>query len=195
MKFLKRITLAATLAFAAPAMADGHAGWKSVGDQSRVAFGSVKKDVIGEIHHFNAVSGTVNEKGEMKIDIDLSSVETNIDIRNERMQKHVFQEGAATASISGTIDMAELEGLKPGDTTLVDVEAKLSFVGVENDIDAEMMVARLSDNRVLVTTADFIMLTTADLGIDAGINELMKLAKLPGITRVTPVAIRMVFEK
>ena len=58
-----------------------------------------------------------------------------------------------------------------------------------------MLVARLSENSVLVTTADFIMLSTEDLGINAGIDKLMTLAKLPGITRVTPVSVRMVFNK
>ena len=39
------------------------------------------------------------------------------------------------------------------------------------------------------------MVSTDELGIDAGIDKLMELAGLPGITRVAPVTIRMVFEK
>lgn len=122
-------------------------------------------------------------------------VETNIDIRNERIGEHVFQKGAATAVVTGSIDMEEINGLKLGETKVVEIEAALAFAGSENDINVEMLVAKLSENRVLVTTADFMMLSTEDLGIDAGVDMLMKLAKLPGITRVTPVAVRMVFEK
>lgn len=195
MKLFSTLSLATVLVLSAPAFADGHTEWKSVADQSSIAFGSVKKNVVGEVHHFENVTGSVSEKGELKITIDLRSVQTNIDIRNERMAKHVFVDAAAPATLSGTIDMAALDELKPGDTALVDLEAKLSFIGVENDIEAEMLVARLSDNRVLVTTADFIMLSTEDLGINAGIDKLMQLAKLPGITRVAPVSVRMVFEK
>ena len=58
-----------------------------------------------------------------------------------------------------------------------------------------MLVAPLSPNRVLVTTSDFIFVSTADLGIDEGVDMLMSLAKLPGITRTTPISVRMVFEK
>ena len=192
MKILKGLFLGAALFVGStPAMAD----WKSVDAMSQVAFGSIKKDVVGEVHHFSGVKGSVSDAGMLKIDIDLASVETNIDIRNERMAKHVFAEGTATASITGEIDMSEINGLKPGEMTVVEVEAQLAFAGSENDIDAEMLVARMSDNRVLVTTSDFIMISTEDLGIDAGIDELMKLASLPGITRVTPVSIRMVFDK
>jgi len=147
------------------------------------------------VHHFTKVNGTVSDAGALNINIDLSSVQTNIDIRNERMTEHVFQSGKATATLSGEIDMSEVNGMKVGETKIMEIEATLSFVGVENDVDANMLVARLSENRVLVTTADFVMLSTEDLEIDPGINKLMELAKLPGITRVTPVSARMVFEK
>jgi hypothetical protein len=195
MKFFASLLCGASLLLATPVFADGHAAWKSVADESRVAFGSIKKNTAGEVHHFNTVSGTVSETGELALTIDLASVETNIDIRNERMGEHVFQKGAATAVVTGTIDMEEVSDLKQGETRVVEIEATLAFAGSENDIDVEMLVAKLSENRVLVTTADFIMLSTEDLGIDAGVDMLMKLAKLPGITRVTPVAVRMVFEK
>ncbi|WP_238840792.1 YceI family protein [Roseobacter cerasinus] len=182
--------LSATTAFAG-----GHANWTSVDAQSSVGFASIKNDSFGELHHFSAVTGTVSEAGALNIAIDLSSVETNIDIRNERMIEHVFQAGAATATLTGEIDMAEVSGLAVGDTALVDVEGTLAFVGIETDVETEMLVARLGEDRVLVTTADFILLSTEDLGIDAGIDKLMELASLDGITRVSPVSIRMVFEK
>ena len=195
MKLLSSLAVAASLMVASPVFAGGHITWNSVDAESRVAFGSIKKNVAGEVHHFNKVSGVVKEKGEMTITIDLASVQTNIDIRDERMGKHVFQEGKATAVITGTIDMEEVDSMKPGETKVVEIEANLEFAGSENEIEAEMLVARLSENRVLVTTADFLMLSTEDLGIDAGVDMLKKLAKLPQITRVTPVAVRMVFEK
>jgi len=195
MKLLSSLAVAAALMVATPATAGGHITWNSVDAESRVAFGSVKKNSVGEVHHFNKVSGMVKEKGEMAITIDLSSVATNIDIRDERMAKHVFQDGKATAVITGNIDMEEVDSMKPGETKVIEIEANLAFAGVDSEIEAEMLVARLSEDRVLVSTADFIMLSTEDLGITAGVDMLKKLAKLPGITRVTPVAIRMVFQK
>ena len=177
---------------AAPAMA---AGWTTVDDQSSVAFGSIKSDTVGEVHHFERVKGTVAEDGKLMLDIDLASAQTNIDIRNERIAKLLFQEGKATARLVGEIDMDEVSALGVGETALVDIEGVLAFGGLDADIEATMLVARLAEDRVLVTTADFIMLETADLGIDAGVDQLMELAGLPGITRVTPIAARLVFEK
>ena len=180
---------------ASQVFAGGEESWSSVAEHSSIAFGSVKKDVVGEVHHFDSVSGTVKADGSVSIMIDVTSVETNIEIRNERMLKHVFSDGLALAKIEGSIDMSDVNGLDIGSTDVVDFEGVLTLAGVPADIEAEMLVARLSENRVLVTTADFIMVSTADLGIDPGIDQLMALAKLPSITRVTPVTIRMVFEK
>lgn len=191
--FLK--TAAFTLALCAPAYAGGHANWASVADESLIAFGSVKKDVIGEVHSFGDVAGTVSEAGQVEISIQLASVETNIDIRNERMVEHVFQGSDAVAQLSGSVDMDEVSGLAVGATSVVDFEGQLTLAGTSVDVETEMFVARLGEDRVLVTTSDMVMLSTADLGVSAGIDKLMELAKLPGITRVTPVTVRMVFAK
>lgn len=193
MKYLTHAACALAL-MTTSAFAGGHADWASVDGSSSVAFGSIKSDEYGEVHHFNTVSGTVSEAGALAINIDLASIETNIDIRNERMIEHVFK-GAATATLSGQIDMADLNALEVGATTIMDIEGTLAFVGLDSDVEATMLVARLSEDRVLVTTANFIMLSTADLGLTSGIDKLMALASLPGITRVTPVSVRMIFEK
>lgn len=184
---------AAGILAAGMALADGHMAWRSVDAQSSVAFGSVKGNETGEVHHFSGVSGSVSEAGDVSIMIDLTSVETNIDIRNERMAEHVFK-GATTAELMGTVDMGTVSALAVGETMLTGFEGSLSLMGMQADVEAEMLIVRLAEDRVLVTTADFIMLSTADLGIDGGIDTLKELASLSGITRVTPVAVRMVFE-
>ncbi|ASJ76363.1 hypothetical protein [Granulosicoccus antarcticus] len=192
MKVVIGMVFAAAFA-ATSAFADGHASWTSVDSESSVAFGSIKNDSNGEVHHFEQVSGTVSETGELVVKIELLSVNTQIDIRNERMIELLFPEGQPEASLTGQVDMEALNALEVGATTLMDVEGTLSFGTVETTIDASMLVARLSDERLLVTTSDFIMLPTANIGIDAGVDQLMKLAGLSSITRVSPVSVRMVF--
>ena len=46
----------------------------------------------------------------------------------------------------------------------------------------------------MVSTQNMIMLSTADIGLTAGIDKLMELASLPGITRVSPVTLRLMFD-
>ena len=168
-------------------------GWTLSAADSRLAFGSIKKDIVGEVHSFSGLSGKVADDGKATIDIDLTSVETNIDIRNERMTEHVFK-NVATATINAEFDMAELDGLEVGETRVIYVEGTLSLLGAEVWMDMDMFVARLSEDRVIATTNDMLFLATEDAGIDAGVTKLMELAELPGITRTAPVTLRLVFD-
>lgn len=179
---------AAAILLAAPAFAES---WTLDGSASRLAFGSVKKDVIGEVHSFTGLSGTVAD-GTANIDIDLGSVETNIDIRNERMVEHVFA-NAATATLVAELDMDALNALPVGDTTVMEVDATLGFLGQELELYTEMLIARLGDDKVMVTTNDMLYVEVEDLGVTPGIDKLMELADLPGITRTVPVTLRFVF--
>ncbi|MEM7616361.1 MAG: YceI family protein [Pseudomonadota bacterium] len=167
-------------------------GWTLDGDTSQIAFGSIKNNNNGEVHGFDQMSGTVTEDGAVEITIDLASVETWIDIRNERMVEHVFK-NVANATISTQLDMTEVNGLGVGETTQLEATATLALVGTEYDVDAELFVARLSEDKVMVTTANMIMLHTEDVGIDEGVSVLKNLAELSGITRVSPVTLRLMF--
>lgn len=188
---LKNLTMAALVAtLGSMAAADS---WTLDADSSHIAFGSVKKDTVGEVHSFERLSGTVGADGATKIEIDLSSVQTLIDIRNERMVEHVFK-NAPTATLNAQIDMAEVSALAVGASAVVDATGNLELAGTALELDAELFVLRISDTKVMVSTNDMIMLSMADMGLSAGIDKLMELAKLPGITRVSPVTLRLVFD-
>lgn len=177
------------IAFAGAASAQT---WTLDGDASHLAYGSIKKDKVGEVNAFSGLSGTVDATGKADITIDLTSLETNIDIRNERMMEHVFR-GAGEAQLTAQLDMDEVTGLGVGDMTVVDVEGALSLLGVSTELDLEMLVVRLSETRVMALSNDMVFIGTEELGIDAGVDKLMEIAKLPGITRTAPVTLRLVF--
>ena len=171
----------------------GPEGWILNSDMSSVAFGSVKKDTVGESHHFSALSGSVKQDGSANVDIDLSSVETWIDKRNERMIEHVFH-NAPTATITANIDIKSLEGLAVGDMKEMELKGSLALGGTSFAIQTPVMVVRLAENNVMVITSEMIWVSTEEAGIDEGVTKLMELAKLPGITRAFPVTFRLVFE-
>lgn len=184
----------AAVAFATAVFADGHAAqsWTLDGDASHIAFGSIKDDTVGEVHSFETLSGTVLTDGSATVEIALGSVETNIDIRNERMIEHVFK-AAPSATLNAKIDMNEVAGLAVGKTAAIDLEGVLSFLGADVDIESVMFVVRLSETSVMVTTNDMLFLSAEDIGIDVGVTKLMELADLPGITRTSPVTLRLIF--
>ncbi|MEM9582560.1 MAG: YceI family protein [Pseudomonadota bacterium] len=192
---LKSITLTIALAAAGTAgFADGHAkGWTLDGENSKLSFGSVKKEYVGEVHTFEDISGTVGADGAMAIDVNLASVETYIDIRNTRMIEHVFKD-AATATIASQIDMEAMNALAVGDMAVMDFDGTLSLIGTDVDLYTEVFVVRLSEDRMMATTDSMVFLDAEEAGIDAGITKLMELAELPSITRAAPVTLRLVFD-
>ncbi len=168
--------------------------WTLNADASRLAFGSIKNSFIGEAHSFEGLSGSVNAKGDVAIDIPLGGVATNIDIRNERLIEFVFN-NAPSATLSANFDMKALKSLRPGDTTTMELDAVLSLLGNDVDVSTEVFVARLSGGSVMVTTNDMIFLDTEELGIDGGIDKLQELASLDSIARATPITVRFVFDR
>ena len=166
--------------------------WTLDGEASHLAFGSIKKDKIGEVNSFSGLKGTVDADGKADVTIDLTTLETNIDIRNERMLEHVFK-GAGEAQLTAQLDMDEVKGLAVGEMAVVDVEGALSLLGVSTELDLEMVVVRLAENKVMALSNDMVFVGTEELGVTSGIDKLMELAKLPGITRTSPVTLRLVF--
>ncbi|MEO0487443.1 MAG: YceI family protein [Pseudomonadota bacterium] len=166
--------------------------WTLDGASSKVGFGSVKSDVIGESHSFSGLSGTVSEDGMVNLTLDLTTVDTAIDIRNERINTHVFQV-APTAQLVAEVDMDAMSGMAVGDTMTSVVEGSLMFLGQEVYVDLPVITARLSEDRVLIVSDGVTYLSTEELGIDAGVDKLMELAGLPSIDRAVPVTVRFLF--
>ncbi len=191
------ISLAAGVALAftvSLSHAGGHAGWALNAEASNVAFASVKADKVGEVHSFSSISGGISEQGQATVEIDVASVQTNIDIRNERMLEWVFTNGP-TATLSADVDMDAVTSMAAGDTSTMDISGTLTLNGVEVPVDTSVFVAMLSDSSLLVTTNDMVLLSTEQAGLTAGVDKLMELAGLPGITRVSPVTLRLLFVK
>lgn len=168
------------------------ADWTLDGDTSHLAYGSIKKNSVGEVNSFTSLSGSLSSDGALAVTINLPSLETFIDIRNERMQNFVFQ-NAPTATLSGQVDMAKVSALAVGGTMTTDLEATLSLLGRDIALETEIFVARLSETRVLAVTNDMLFLSAEDAGLNAGVDKLKEAAKLDSITRTVPVTARMVF--
>ncbi|AXI46746.1 YceI family protein [Sulfitobacter sp. SK012] len=195
MRKLKTILAATALSvLSSTAYADGHAAnWTLDPAVSNVSFGSIKNDYAGESHSFGKVSGTVSAEGLATIELGLGSVQTNIDIRNERLMEFVF-DNAPSATITAQLDMVALMALGVAETTTVETTGTLTLLGTETELDAVFFVMRLSEDKVLVTTDGMLMLSTEDAGLDDGISKLQELASLDSITRVSPVTMRLIFD-
>lgn len=189
---LKPLALAALLALPASAFAD----WQLVGDDSSVNFVSVKKSTIAETHYFKGLSGSISDAGKAQLSIDLASVETNIPIRNERMQKMLFETTEfAKASISADVDAAKLKALQPGQSMTVAADITVDIHGQQKTQKADLQVTGLTDSQVQVTTNAPIILNAGNYKLLEGIEKLREVAGLDSISPIVPVSVKLVFKQ
>lgn len=160
--------------------------------KSKVAYGSIKKNTIGEVNTFDRLKGHIDPSGNAFFEIDLASVNTLVDIRNERMLEYIFND-IPKASFSAKVPVSRLAKLAVGESTEIGLEGSLSFGTTSTAIEPMMFVVKLSPTKLLATSDSMIMLNTEAIDINSGIDKLQELAKLSGITRVAPVTLRLMF--
>lgn len=167
--------------------------WTLDQNRSTLNFVSIKKGHVGEVHHFDRITGEITGTT-AQLHIDLSSVNTGIAIRNKRMQEHLFNTGAfATATASLTLTPALL-AIKKGEIERMTQVLQLDLHGVKKDIKASLLVVGMGD-ALLVTTTQPILIHAADFSLDTGIEQLRKLAKLPSIATSVPVTLQLYFTR
>lgn len=172
------------------------AQWELQKDESSINFISIKKSTVGEIHSFSNIKGLINNTGELVVNIDLKSVETNIDVRNERIKAMLFETADfPEAKISGSVNLDELSNLNVGDTYIKSVKFNLSLHGVSNEMTSDVQVTRLTGERLLVTSLKPLIISANDYGLAEGIEMLRSVASLPSISTVVPVTYNLVFKQ
>lgn len=168
--------------------------WQLAADQSRVAFVSVKAGDVGEAHSFGKIDGAVAADGAVALTIDLASVQTGIDVRDQRMRDMLFETASfPQAKLSAKIDPAALQALKPGERKAMRVPLTVDLHGTTNTIEARLMVTRLDGDSVLVETAAPLIIDASAVGLGEGVEKLRAIANLPAISTAVPVTASLVF--
>ena len=182
--FFRVMTLLAALLSIAPA----HADWM-VQDTSQIGFVSIKNNSIGENNAFQRVSGSISEAGMVAVAIDLTSVETGVGIRNERLQTMLFDVASfPSATVKATLTPAQVMALRGGGTVTESVALDVSLYGTTVSKTAELLVSVLDDD-VRVTSTQPIMITAQDFGLESGVAALQKIAGLSAISRSIPITV------
>jgi len=182
--FPKLVILLSGLGVIAPAQAD----W-TLSDSSRIGFVSIKNNSIGENNAFERVSGSISDSGQVSVSVDLSSVETGIGIRNERLQEMLFEVASfPTASIDASLSDSQITALKAGGAQTESVAVNISLHGKTVNKTAILSVSA-SGGDVRVTTTQPIVITAQEFGLEAGVVALQQIAGLNAISRSIPVTV------
>ncbi len=167
--------------------------WNVDADHSDIKFISIKNHVVAEIHSFANVSGNINDEGSAVVEISLGSVQTKVDIRNERMKKHLFEtDKYPLASISANVKTL-VDSTAIGTSTIATVPASISLHGVSQDIDLKVRVIRLSESEMIVSSVDPVLIRASQFDLSDGIKKLSNLVGDIAIIETVPVSFSLVF--
>ena len=168
------------------------ADW-SLKPESTVSFLSTKNTNITEVHYFTDISGEVTDKGEATVSIDLSSAETGIAIRNERLLKLLFEvTDYPTATISAVIPEHIMNAALAGKTSSLTLPLELDFHGVKKTLKTDVLVMPAMDRSVAVVSTKPVLLKADDFGVAGGVTALKEIAKLNAISTTVPVEFSLI---
>lgn len=166
--------------------------WTLDNAESRLSFVSTKAGTVAEVHRFDALTGTLGPDGRFTVSIDLDSVDTAIDIRDQRMREMFFETGEfPTATLTAQIDLRQIESIEPGKQQDITTEAQLDIHGVTVNLTVNATVARLDAQTLLVTSSEPLVVTASQFGLGAGVEKLREIAGLPSISPAVPVTFRL----
>jgi len=170
--------------------------WQVDTSASTLSYVSVKAGDIAESNSFSGLSGSVSPDGEAQLEIDLATVETKVDIRNERMRDIFFEVAEyPTATVSATIDPAAFETLKVGESMVQPLNATLTVKGVEAPVETQVQVTRTAADRVMATSTEPVIVYADALELTGGLAKLQEIAGLSSITPAVPVTFSIAFQR
>ena len=163
--------------------------WSVNNNQSTVSFISIKKSDIAEVHRFKQVEGTLTEAGNFSLAIDLTSVDTGIAIRDERMQGLLFEVAQfPKLTLNAAVNPKLLADLHIGEVMTLQVDGEIALHGKKQIKSFNVLVAKLSAKKMVVTSLTPVVVQAGDFDLARGVEKLRDIAGLTSISLAVPVS-------
>jgi polyisoprenoid-binding protein YceI len=170
------------------------ADWELDNTKSVINFVSIKNDSVAEIHSFASIVGFIGATGNVQLTINLDSVETAVDIRNERMREMLFETARfPAAKLTAQVEPALLAEAAKGGIVTAEIPVTLSLHGKEKTQNVAVVVVGEGHNNLRVLSAHPVLINAADFGLDIGVAALRDVAGLKAISSAVPVTLQLVF--
>ena len=153
---------------------------------SNISLQTEKLEGVVEKHKFTMIEGSVSQNGDARITIDLSSLETGIDLRNVRMRFLLFETFKfPTAEITARLDKNRLRELGTSRRISYPLKARVNLHGIVQEIDIPVSIERVNDTTVTVSTIRPVVVSAQTFDFTRGIG---KLSEAQGGIRIVPEA-------
>lgn len=171
-----------------------HADWQLQPEYSRLSLTSVTRGEMAEVQRFKGLSGVVDAQGEVRLLVPLEGLDSGSALRDERMKEHLFDAPRfPQVEISASVDLEHWQRLAVGSSEVVTQEFTLDLHGYQRRLKAELLVSRVGEERLLVTTLEPVVLKVVDYGLSEGLGKLLELGGVPSISGEVPVSVVLSF--
>ncbi len=163
--------------------------WQLDVTESQFSFVTVKNKTHAEENTIDFADGGIDKNGNMTLSLDLASVNTLIERRDERLRGILFEtEKYPTADIKAT-----LTHKLPLDTP-IEVAFELDLHGHKKAMKTSVMVQEVGQQLVVINYEP-VLVNAKDFNLDPGINQLTKIAGLQSINYEVLVDFKLTFEQ
>lgn len=159
------------------------AHWQADLEKSSISFVSTKQIHIHEVHEVTQFDVSVSEQ-QIEVALDLSSVETGIPIRNERMRSMLFDMANFKTAVLRFSMPKTLDSITQPERITVDAE--LSLHGKTNKIQLDLLLSP-TENGVIGSLLKPVLISASAYGLQEGIDALKTVAGLSSIAYTVPV--------
>jgi polyisoprenoid-binding protein YceI len=188
---LKHILLVMTLLlFSTMARAE----WELDTTRSKLDFVSIKNNQVGEVHSFASLVGFIGATGKIQLTINLDSVDTLIEVRNERMRELLFDTVKfPAAKITAQTDPRVLAEVANGGVLTTDLPITLLLHDKEKTLTVPVVIVGEGDGNLRVFSAQPVLINAADFGLEGGVKALREIAGLEAISNSVPITVQLMF--
>lgn len=172
------------------------ANWHIDNKHSRLSFISIKNTNVAEVHHFTRLSGELEHNAKVSLVVDLTSVETHVKKRDQRMQKFLFETNLfPQARFDANINTKSLQNVGLGESAIMEISGEINLHGVKQTVTTDVLIARINEQTFIVSSMQPIIIQAAKFKLAAGVEKLQELAHLPNISKAIPVSFVLTFIK
>jgi polyisoprenoid-binding protein YceI len=173
--------------------------WQIQARASSLTFNTTKAGAAGvggivETMQFTRYSGGLEANGRMQLKIDLSSIDTGISIRDERLQTLFWNvANAPSVTFSGQLKADDQKKLLKEPVAL-EVEGSMTMAGVTKPVKAQLQVTPVN-GKLWVSTRRPILVKTEDFGLTPGVEALRAIMGLNFLAGTVPVNFQLELSK
>lgn len=192
------LSLSLWLGGAAQAWANkAHSAWDIQLADSSLTFTTTKSGAAGvggaiETSRFQKFKGGLDAQGRIQLQIDLRSVDSGIQIRDERLQTLLWKVNVhPTVQFSAQIAPDKLKLINAGQGTVpLTVDGQLSMSGQTVPIKAQLTVVSMK-GALSVSTREAIVIDAKDFGLATGVEALRAIVGLNFLSTSAPVSFNL----